>query len=105
MPGDLITVDEARARVLATVRALPLEEVPAADALGRVLGEDLVADVLLPPFDASAMDGFALVAGAADDLPVVGESRAGQPFERELRPGEAVRISTGAVVPQGADAV
>jgi molybdopterin molybdotransferase len=103
--SDLVSVDEARARVLATVRPLAAEPVPAGDALGRVLAEDLAADFALPPFDSSAMDGFALVAGAAAELPVVGESKAGRPFERELQRGEAVRISTGAVIPAGADAV
>src|SRR5256885_17186050 len=51
------------------------------------------------------MDGYAVVAGAAGELPVVGESRAGRPAERPLEPGEAMRISTGAAVPEGADAV
>ncbi len=105
MPGDLISVTDARARVLATVRPLPAETVAVTDALGRVLADDVTADVALPPFDSSAMDGFALVAGAAGELPVVGESRAGAPFDGAVRPGEAVRISTGAVVPDGADAV
>src|SRR4051794_27289982 len=100
MPGDLISVDEARSRVLAAVRALPPEAVAAADALGRVLAEDVVSDLDLPPFASSAMDGFALVAGPAAELPVVGESQAGRPFEGRLQAGEAVRISTGAVVPR-----
>src|SRR4051812_42004564 len=105
MPGELISVEEARSRVLATVRALPAESILATDARGRVLAEDLVADFDLPPFDSSAMDGFALVAGPAGELPIVGESRAGAPFAGRLEPGQAVRISTGAVVPDGADAV
>jgi molybdopterin molybdotransferase len=74
-------------------------------ALGRVLASDVTADMAVPPFDSSAMDGFALVAGPASELPVVGESRAGHPFATRLEPGTAVRISTGAVVPEGADAV
>jgi molybdopterin molybdotransferase len=105
MPGDLISVDEARARVLAAVRPVAAEPVRAAEALGRVLAEDVVSEFVIPPFDSSAMDGFALIAGPAAELPVVGESRAGRPFERELQRGEAVRISTGAVIPAGADAV
>src|SRR5436190_4577456 len=105
MPGDLLSVDEARARVLAAVHPLPAEPVLAADALGRVLADDIVSEFALPPFDSSAMDGFALVAGPPAALPVVGESKAGRPFERELQAGEAVRISTGAVIPAGADAV
>src|SRR3954454_3008766 len=105
MPGDLITVDEARTRVLAAVRPLAGERVAVDDALGRVLAEDVVAELDLPPFDSSAMDGFALVSGDGGELPVVGESQAGSPFEGELQPGQAVRISTGAVIPAGADAV
>src|SRR4051794_41511761 len=105
MPGDLVSVDEARASVLAAVRALGSERVPVDDALGRVLAEDVVSELTLPPFDSSAMDGFALVAGPARELPVVGESQAGAPFERALRPGEAVRISTRAVIPGGGGGV
>jgi molybdopterin molybdotransferase len=70
-----------------------------------VLAEDVVSELDLPPFDSSAMDGYALVAGPGGELPVVGESQAGRPFDRRLEPGQAVRISTGAVVPAGADAV
>jgi molybdopterin molybdotransferase len=98
-------VDEARARVLAAVRPLASERVRVDDALGRVLAEDVVSEITLPPFDSSAMDGFAVVAGPAAELPVVGESQAGAPFEGELHRGDAVRISTGAVIPRGADAV
>ena len=105
MPGDLITVTEARARVLRAVRPLPSEEVAIVDALGRVLAEDVVSEIDLPPFDSSAMDGFALVAGGEAELPVVGESSAGTPYDGVVHAGEAVRISTGAVVPEGADAV
>ena len=75
-------------------------------ALGRVLAEDVAAAIDVPPFDSSAMDGFALVAGAAAELPVVGESRAGQPVGGALSSrAQAMRISTGAAVPEGADAV
>jgi molybdopterin molybdotransferase len=103
--ADLISVEETRTRVLAAVRPLPAEPVASADALGRVLAADVVSELALPPFDSSAMDGFAVVAGPPGELPVVGESRAGTPFGGTLRPGEAVRISTGAVVPAGADAI
>lgn len=102
---DLVSVEEARDRILAAVRPLSAEQVAATAALGRVLAEDVAAGFDLPPFRASAMDGFALVAGPAAELPVVGESRAGRPFGETVRPGEAVRISTGAVVPEGANAV
>jgi molybdopterin molybdotransferase len=103
--GDLLPIEDARVRIIAAVRQLPAESVPAADALGRVLGEDVATDIDLPPFDSSAMDGYAVVAGPAAELPIVGESRAGHPFDGVLLAGEAVRISTGAVVPQGADAI
>ena len=63
--GELISVDEARASVLAAVRPLASERVAVDEALGRVLAEDVVAGFDLPPFDSSAMDGFALVAGPA----------------------------------------
>src|SRR3954468_15596251 len=99
MPGPLISVDEARTRVLTAVRPLATEAVGVDDAVGRVLAEDVVAEFDLPPFDSSAMDGFAVVAGPAGPLPVVGESQAGRPFGRDLQPGQAVRISTGAVLP------
>jgi molybdopterin molybdotransferase len=102
---DLISVEEARERILGAVEPLSAEEVAIASALGRVLAEDVAAEGDLPPFRSSAMDGFALVAGAGGELPVVGESRAGRPFDGTLRAGEAVEISTGAVVPDAADAV
>jgi molybdopterin molybdotransferase len=102
---QLISVAEARGRVLAVARPLTPEDVPLAGALGRVLAEPVASPHDLPPFDASAMDGYAVVAGAAAELAVVGESRAGRPAERALAPGEAIAISTGAVVPAGADAV
>ena len=107
MPA-LISVDEARGRVLEAVRAvapLPAEPVKLGDAIGRVLAEPALSEIEVPPFDASAMDGYAVVAGPAAELPVVGEARAGHPFEGTLEAGAAVRISTGAPVPAGADAV
>jgi molybdopterin molybdotransferase len=105
MAGSLVTVDEARASVLATVRQLEAERVAVDAALGRVLAEDVTAELTLPPFDSSAMDGFALAAGPGGELPVVGESQAGRPFGGSIEAGQAVRISTGAVMPDGADAV
>ena len=103
--SSLIAIDEARRRVLAEVRPLGAEAVDLERALGRVLAEELSAPGHVPPFDSSAMDGFALVAGPAAELPVVGESRAGHPYPEVLEKGVAVRISTGAVVPEGADVV
>ena len=103
---DLPRIDEALVLVLAHVRPLPLEDVPVGSAVGRVLGEDARAATDLPPFDSSAMDGYAV---RAEDTPgrlrVVGHSAAGRPELGAVGPGEAVVISTGAVVPTGADAV
>jgi molybdopterin molybdotransferase len=101
----LISIEEGRRRVLEAVRALDTEDVPLPEARGRVLAEDLRSAVDVPPFDSSAMDGYALVAGPAAELEVIGESRAGHPSERPVAPGLAVRISTGAAVPAGATAV
>jgi molybdopterin molybdotransferase len=103
--AELISIAEARQRVLATVRPLPPEEVPIDAALGRVLAEEVRSAADVPGFDSSAMDGYAVIAGAAAELPVVGESRAGSPAERPLEAGQAMRISTGAAVPEGATAV
>jgi len=103
--SDLITIDEARKRVLSAVTRLGDEAVALAAALGRVLAEDVTSPLPVPPFDSSAMDGFAVVAGPAAELSVVGEARAGHPYSGRVEAGSAVRISTGAVVPDGADAV
>ena len=102
---ELIDIAEARARVLAAVEPLPPEEVALEAALGRILRQDVHGVEDLPPFDASAMDGYAVVAGPAAELPVVGESRAGAPAGAPLGIGQAMRISTGAAMPRGADAV
>jgi len=102
LPG----IDDALAQVLAQAAPLGAEEVPLAEAVGRVLAEPATAVGDLPPFDSSAMDGFAVRAGdTPGPLRVVGQSAAGSPFSGELAAGEAVTISTGAVVPAGADAV
>ena len=101
----LISIAEGRERVLAETSPLPPEDVALEHSLGRVLAEDVRAGENLPPFDSSAMDGFAVVAGPAAELAIVGESRAGHPAERGPERGEAIRISTGAAIPPGADAV
>ena len=102
---ELITIDEARERVLEAVTRLGDEPVILGAALGRVLAEDVTSAIAVPPFDSSAMDGYAVVAGPAAELDVVGEARAGHPYSGVVVPGSAVRISTGAVVPEGASAV
>ena len=105
----MITVEKALETVLAHTKTLPAEEVLLADALGRVLAEEVRADRDLPPFDRSAMDGYAVRAGDTTQAPVVlevtGQVRAGQFPDRALEPGKAVQIMTGAPVPAGATAV
>src|SRR4051812_17000528 len=104
--ADLLTIDEARGLVLGAVGALDAADRPIADALGRVLAEDVVAAHDVPSFANSAMDGFAVRSGPAGrELRIVGESRAGTPADVPVRAGEAVRISTGAAGPGGAGAV
>jgi molybdopterin molybdotransferase len=104
--ASLLTLEEAHERLLKAVRPLAAETVPITAARGRVSAQDVHARVDLPPFPSSAMDGFAV---HAEDLPgtlrAVGESAAGRPFDAELERGTAAAISTGAVVPDGADAV
>ena len=102
---DLISIDEARRRVLEAVTRLGDEDVPLERALGRVLAEEVTSAIDVPPFDSSGMDGYALIAGPEAELEVIGEARAGHPAPEAVRAGAAVRISTGAVLPEGADAV
>ncbi|KGN42023.1 molybdopterin molybdotransferase MoeA [Knoellia aerolata] len=107
------SVEEHRRTLLALVDELPPETVPIAGALGRVLAADVVAAVDLPGFDNSAMDGYAVrsadLDGAAPGAPVVldvdGDIAAGDTTRHVLRPGTAMRIMTGAPLPEGADAV
>jgi molybdopterin molybdotransferase len=106
MADELITIAEARRRVLETATALGRERVAIDAALDRVLAEDIAASGDVPPFPSSGMDGYAIEPGPAGrELALVGESRAGAPSERTLGAGEAIRISTGAAVPEGAGAV
>jgi molybdopterin molybdotransferase len=100
-----ISIEEGRRRVLEAVRPLAAGRVALADARGRVLAEDVTSAIDVPPFDSSAMDGYALLAGPAGELELAGEARAGHPHEAELQRGTAVRISTGAALPRGASAV
>jgi len=101
--GDL-TVEEARGRMLAAAVTLEAETVELDGALGRVLAETVVAQRDQPPFNASAMDGWA-VCGPGDRYRIVGESAAGHGYGARLQAGQAVRIFTGAPVPDGADRV
>jgi molybdopterin molybdotransferase len=101
-----IPLEEAQARLLALAEPLGDEALPLAAAAERYLAEPLVARRTQPPADLSAMDGYAM---RGDDLAgpwaVIGESAAGHPFAGEVAPGQAVRISTGAVMPSDAGAV
>jgi molybdopterin molybdotransferase len=105
----LLSVADALARVLADVVPLPSEEAPLAEAHGRVLTHDLAALRTQPPADVSAMDGYAVRAADVAQTParlrVIGEVPAGRPIDRAVGPGEAARIFTGGVIPQGADAI
>ena len=105
----LLPVDEARARVMAAFSALPAEQVSVADALGRVLAEDVRARVTQPPAAVSAMDGYAVraadVAAPPATLTVIGEAPAGGACDAVVGAGQAVRIFTGGPLPDGADAI
>ena len=109
----MLSVEEARERILAHFQRLPAEDVPLPEALGRVLAEDAIAPDDLPPFANSAMDGYAIraadSAGASSSTPVslrlIGAVPAGRIYDGTVGPGEAVRILTGAPVPAGTDAV
>ncbi|MFY8155988.1 MAG: gephyrin-like molybdotransferase Glp [Rhabdaerophilum sp.] len=112
MGGDtpLLPVAQALARLLARAEALPkqAETIPIIRAAGRVLAADLVATRTQPPFAMSSMDGYALRAEdcrPGKPLRLLGESAAGHPFEGRLEPGAAIRIFTGAKLPDGADSV
>ena len=104
--GALLTLEQAQALVLARAHVLASEAVPVQQAAGRVTAEPAQALVDLPPFRSSAMDGFAVRAiDLPGTLPVVAQIAAGRPAARPLVPGEAMAISTGGVVPEGADSV
>lgn len=109
----MIPLEEALERMLAGVESLPAEDIALDSALGRVLGERVVSRLTLPPWDNSAMDGFAVRAADVDGasrraprlLQVVGESAAGHATDATVKPGTAVHILTGAPLPAGANAV
>lgn len=101
-----IPLEEAQLRLLEMAKPLGGEPVPVEQASGRYLAADLLARRTQPPADLSAMDGYAMRADdTAGPWQVVGESAAGHPFAGSLRTGEAVRISTGAMMPEGGGAV
>ena len=103
---DLIGFEDAQRLVLEHVSPLPAAPIALAEAYGRVVAEDVRSEVDLPPFDSSAMDGFAVRAEDTPGvLPVVFHVAAGSPAPRPLEPGEAMGIGTGGALPFGADAV
>src|SRR5437867_356704 len=110
---DRTEVADVLALLEARLRSLPAENVCLKEAAGRVLAADVVAETAVPAFDRSAMDGYALHAaetfGAGPYNPleclIIGEAFPGRPFAGKVQPGEAVRIMTGAPLPDGADAV
>jgi len=105
----MISVAEAEARIIAALRTTDIETVAIAEAAGRVLAAAATAKFDQPPAPVSAMDGYAVRAGDTTGLPaslrVIGASPAGHPFTGKVNTGEAVRIFTGGVVPNGADAI
>lgn len=105
----MITVDQATSIVLSRIQPLGAETIPLARSHRRILAGNILADIDLPPFDRSRMDGYAVrsadVATVPVTLRVIGEIAAGAQFEQRVEAGEAVKIFTGAPVPAGADAV
>ena len=104
----MISVEEARALLFDLVSPLPAETVALAEAAGRILAENVAATRDQPPFAASSMDGYAVRAAEVElhaMFKVVGEAAAGRRFAGSVGPGQAVRIFTGAPVPDGADFV
>lgn len=111
--AEMLSVEEARERILSYFSVLPAEATPLVDSLGQVTSEDLVASFDIPPLANSAMDGYAVIAkdtaGASKESPVellvTGVIAAGQLPDHALEPGNAIRIMTGAPVPENSDAV
>jgi molybdopterin molybdotransferase len=104
----MITEEQALARILENVGPLPPRTVPLLEARGKFAGRDLVSQIALPRFDNSAMDGYAVIASscaAGKAQRLIGEQPAGVDRALRIRPGEAIRVFTGAPMPVGADAV
>ena len=106
---DALSVTEALTRILKDITPLDSEPVALTEAAGRILADDVAATLTQPPFDASAMDGYAVRAGDVAKLPatltVIGEAAAGHGYSGSLNAGHAVRIFTGAPLPAGGDAI
>ncbi len=112
-PADLLPVEEAATRILSFCQQLPSEIRAIDDAIGQVLAADISAPFDIPPHDNTAMDGYAVQSASTDGasetnpvrLRVIGELAAGYLYDRSVGPGEAVRIMTGAPMPDGADTI
>ncbi|MDC5704966.1 molybdopterin molybdotransferase MoeA [Vibrio europaeus] len=107
-PG-LMPIEEAMDKMLSPIKPIQTTlQLPLAEAIGFVLAEDILSPIFVPPFDNSAMDGYALrLADLAENnvMPLAGKSFAGQPFDGEWPQGTCIRIMTGAKIPDGCDAV
>jgi molybdopterin molybdotransferase len=105
----MISVEEARERILAALPTLPAETVSLAQALGRVSAREIVSRLTQPPADVSAMDGYAVIAADIAHVPttltVIGEAPAGSAFAERVSSGQAVRIFTGGALPTGTDTI
>lgn len=101
----LLTLEEAQQRLIALTPPLPIERVNVASARGRFLAEALLARRTQPPRNQSAMDGYAVSETVSRSWKILGESAAGKPYEGRLDQGNAVRVSTGALLPEGTSSV
>ena len=109
----MIPIEEAQEKILSYARVLQPEEKPILDSRGQVLCEDVHSDISVPPLDNSAMDGYAVrsasTSGASEASPVIlkviGEVAAGSSSDKVVESGTAIRIMTGAPIPEGADTV
>ncbi|MDD9898417.1 MAG: molybdopterin molybdotransferase MoeA [Candidatus Melainabacteria bacterium] len=102
---ELIEITEAQKIISDNPLELDTETIKLSEALGRVLAEDLRAPEALPRYTNSAMDGFCIVWNGQTELDIIGESHAGHPYHNRVQAGQAVRISTGAALPEGTDTV
>lgn len=109
--ADLLTVDQAKQNILNSIHPIDeYEQVDIRNSLNRVLGKDVQSTINVPPYDNSAMDGYAvtdsdLPHSGTCELQLTGESFAGKPFDGEIKPGQCIRIMTGAVIPKGTNTV
>ena len=107
--NEMLNVDLALGKLIALIREnageIDRERIPIAEASGRITAETVPADIDLPPFDASSMDGYAVVADQTETYRVIAEARAGHPSDERVGPGTSTRVFTGSAMPPGANAV